>query len=278
MLTGGVLMLAVGLVLVAPAAAHGWSLHVKPRTVRQGGKVTIWTTARARSCALTMRVAHRNYRYRLARGRTIFSLTRHVALGQARVTAHCEGLVKAETFTIVPRPANHSAPTPPAATPPAATPTVPAPTPVTVYNVCHATPGLGTHQKLDVPVNGQNWPTIAWTDSTGQLSLLLAATPGSSTYNVAVIPTAADRSVIAYFARCTWTNWLTVTQWQAAQASAGTGVTAAQAGSLGYLQEVMPINDSLDSLALPWVTPQVGWSECPTTPYADCDFELEPES
>lgn len=280
-LTGSVLTLALGLLFAASAAAHGWSLHIKPRTVPQGGSVTIWTTARARSCALTMRVGHRNYRYRLDRGRTIFSLTRNVALGRARVTVRCEGLVKSGTFRVVPRPGKHPAPTPPPASqPPPVAPTVPAlvATPVTVYNVCHAVPGLGTHQKVDVTINGQIWPTLAWTDSSGQLALLLAATPGSTTYDIAVIPTAADRSVVAYFARCTWPNWVTVAQWQAAEASAGAGVTAAQAGSISYLQETMPINDSLASTGLTWVTPSVGVSECPTDSSLDCDYEPAPDS
>lgn len=269
----GLLTLAVGLVVVASAAAnHGWTLYVKPDRVPQGGTVGIWTNAQARTCALTLRLGGRNYGYRLARAGGRFTLSPSTALGQGRVTVQCEGLTASQAITVVQRPSTHSAPTttqPPASSPPVS-PASPR-TPVTVYNVCHLNPGLGTQHDLDPVVNGQTQPTVVWLDSTGQIAMLAASTDGDSAVDIAVIPTAANRNVVAYFARCSWSNWITIAQWQQAQAQSG--VTAAQAGSLAYLQEVMPINSSLDSLALPWVTPQVGWSQCPADPYSQCDYE-----
>jgi hypothetical protein len=280
----GFLTLAIGLLSTASAGAHGWTLHLKPATVPQGGTVSIWTTARARTCALTIRIAGQNHRYRLDRHGDRFSLSARTALGRARVTVHCEGLVASESFRVVRPAAKQPAPTsplpptsPPASSPAPVAPTAPAAqaTPLTVYNVCHFNPGLGTPQYIYPVVNGQVEPTAAWLDSSGQLAFLAASTDGDSAVDIAVIPTAADRSVIAYFARCNWSNWITVAQWQQAQPQAG--VTAAQAGSQAYLQEVMPINDSLASLDLPWVTQSVGWSQCATNPYDQCDYELQPE-
>jgi hypothetical protein len=261
-LTVGLLTVVLGSILASSASARGWTLYLKPGRVRPGGTVRIWTTARARTCALTIRIAGQNYRYRLDGSGDRFTFVRRTPLGKARVTVHCTGLVASATFAVVRRTAQHPAPRP-----------SPGATRVTVYNVCHLNPGLGTYRSIDPVVNGQVEPTAAWLDSTGQLAFLAASTDGNNTVDDAIIPTAANRNVVAYFARCTWSNWVSVAQWRQAQA----GMTA-QAGSEAYLEEVMPINDSLDSLALPWVTPQLGWSECPPTPYADCDYELAPDS
>jgi hypothetical protein len=268
----GALTGALVLSMAGPAGAHGWSLYLKPSSVRQGGTIRIWSTAR-RACPLTIRIAGHSYHYRLDRGGNRFSLDGSTPVGRDRVTVHCKGLVASETFRVVKRsgpttPTGAGPTTPSSGGPPPAAP-VPQTTPLTVSNVCHLDPGLGTQHVLDPVINGQIWPTVAWLDSSGQLAFLAASTNGDGPVDIAVIPTAANRSVVAYFARCSWPNWVSVAQWQQAQS----GITAAQAGSLAYLQEVMPINDSLDSLALPWVTPQVGWSECPTNPYADCDYQ-----
>jgi hypothetical protein len=269
-------MSVCGLLFAALAGANSWTLYVKPDRVAQGGTLGIWTTAQARTCALTIRLGGQSYNYRLKRAGDRFSLSQGTALGHGRVTVHCEGLVASETITVIRRPRTHSAPsaTEPQSNPPPVSPASQS-TPVTVYNVCHLDPGLGTQHDLDPDVNGQIWPTVAWLDSSGQIAILAASTDGDSAVDIAVIPTAANPNVVAYFARCSWSNWITVAQWEQDQQQSG--VSAAQAGSLAYLQEVMPENSSLASTDLPWVTPQVGWSQCPADPYSECDYELQPD-
>lgn len=272
----GLLTLVVGLVVATSAtASRGWTLYVKPDRVAQGGTLGVWTTAQASSCGLTLRLGGRDYGYRLARAGGRFTLNSRTPLGQGRVTVKCEGLTASESITVVQRVSKQSQPTTtqPQSSPPVS-PATPR-TPVTVYNVCHLNPGLGTQHDSDPVVNGVAEPTAVWLTSAGTIAILAASTDGNSSVDVAVIPSATNQNEVAYFARCSWTNWITIAQWQQDQAQA---VTTAQAGSLAYLQEVMPINNSLDSLALPWVTPEVGWSQCPADPYSDCDYELDSSS
>jgi hypothetical protein len=140
---------------------------------------------------------------------------------------------------------------------------------LTVYNVCHLNPGIGTYYSGTVS-EGWPGPTAYWLDSKGNFEFFAASTDGDAAVDIAIIST-ADETDIAYFARCSWSNWLTIAEWD--QLRAQSGVPAAQAGSLAYLEEVTPANDALSGLGSTYFTPSVGVSVCQDDSAAECEYD-----
>jgi hypothetical protein len=266
----------------ASASAKSWYLSVRPAHITQGGSVVIKTTA-GRRCSLIIRMGGRNYRFGLPRGGERITTGQTAALGRARVTVYCRGLVATGWFSIAQRPSQPEppAPTPPSTstpappvtpptktnTPPATTttPTAPAPqTPITVANVCQLNPGLG--RMYTTTTNGN--PTAYWTDGS-KVTILAFSDDGNSSVDIAAV-VGPDGQSIAYFARCDWSNWLDVAQYEAAQSQAG--VPPAQSSSLGYLIQEQT-DDAAASEADVWFKPSAGIQMCLTNPYGTCDYE-----
>jgi hypothetical protein len=275
-LVTGCVLSAACLLMAGSAAARGWRLSVKPSVVTRGGTLRIRTTSGARTCRLAFRIAGITYRYRIRGRGSDFTMARNSDLGRARVTVRCKGVVRSKTFRIVRAATQHVTPppTPPSGnSPPAAS--GPQRTPVTVYNVCHFDPRLGTPRYVTLNSGGLAEPTAVWYDSSGRITFFAMSIDGDSFVDEAVVPT-ADNSAVAYFARCTWPDWVNVATWQQEH----TGVTAAEAGSQAFLESVMPIDLSAPEIASAWVQEDAGWQQChdPSEfgPDALCEYEPAP--
>jgi hypothetical protein len=252
------ILTAICLVITASAAARGWTLSVKPSTVTRGGTLRIRTTSRARTCRLTFHIGSSNYRFRIRGHGSDFTMATNSDLGRARVSVRCKGVVRTKRFTIIQRKATQPSSAPGAsAPPPSASPPASAPhtTPVTVYNVCHLDPGLGPYQSISATYQGMPAPSAVWVNSAGRITMFASSIDGDNAVDVAVIPT-ADHTAIAYFARCNWTDWVSMSQWLAQHPS----VTSEQAASWQYLGGIMPIEPlNLDNT---WTQPSAGWIQC----------------
>jgi hypothetical protein len=104
-----------------------------------------------------------------------------------------------------------AAPAPPAPVAP------PAPTPRTVYNVCHANPGLG-HAFYGSVADGFPDPTIYWLyKATGDIAFAAVSTDGDpeGRVNVAGYWNLGNTGTPDYLALCTWAEWISVPTWNA---------------------------------------------------------------
>jgi hypothetical protein len=240
--------------MTGSAAAQGWRLSVSPNTVRRGGTLRVRTTSRARTCRLTFHIGGANYRFKIRGRGSDFTMAANSDLGRARVTVRCKGRSRSKAFMIR-RAGQHLSP-PPGQSAPAP----PQRTPITVYNVCHLDPGLGPITFISPIYQGRPAPTAAWTDKAGRLLMFASSTDGDAAVDIAVIPT-ADGSAVAYWARCNWSQWVNVPQWQVEQSTA----TAPEAASWSYLTGVMPIDLSPPDLAAIWTQPSAEVQNCPET-------------
>jgi hypothetical protein len=93
-----VLSLAVG--ASAANAANGYQLKVSPKSVKQGGKVTIETTPR-RSCELQVTIAGKRFTHSMKYGVVFMHLPGNEVVGRAKVKTICSGAVGNGSFTIV---------------------------------------------------------------------------------------------------------------------------------------------------------------------------------
>jgi hypothetical protein len=95
-----VLGLSVG--AVAANAADGYQLKVSPKTVKQGGKITIATNPR-RSCELQVTIAGKRFTHSMKYGVVLLHLPGNEVVGPAKVKTICAGAVANGSFTIVKR-------------------------------------------------------------------------------------------------------------------------------------------------------------------------------
>jgi hypothetical protein len=111
-----------------------------------------------------------------------------------------------------PTPLPAPAPSPRSTAPPA---TAPPGTPVTVYNVCHANPGLGPVHIGRIS-EGFEYPTFYWLyTATGELAFAALSTDGdpAGAVNVAFGWTIGNASTPAFFAQCSWPVWINIAVW-----------------------------------------------------------------
>jgi len=148
---------------------------------------------------------------------------------------------------------------------------------LTVTNVCSFNPGLGqVHFQTgaeNLQAGGPGWPTAYWLNSKGELIFLASATEGGTAVTVAMVPVAPDSSTLAYVARCEWSNWLTVAEYQ--QQLEQANLTTSEPGSQSWWQELAPSMEALNGLALEDYTPTAGISVCNSDTSEECNYELD---
>jgi hypothetical protein len=147
---------------------------------------------------------------------------------------------------------------------------------VTVANVCSINPGLGqVHFQTgaeNLQAGGPGWPVAYWLNSKGELIFLAAATEGGTAVTVAMVPVAPGSSTLAYIARCEWSNWLTVAEYQ--QQLEQADLTTYEPGTEAWWQELAPSMEALNGLALEDYTPTAGLSVCNFDTSEECNYEL----
>ena len=239
-LLAGILFLAVG--SPTASAAPTWTMSVSPAQIPRGGSVAITVTRRAR-CHVILTIAGSRFHYGIKR-KLVLTIPRNEPTGRVRVEMDCGQWYETSSFKIIKSPLAQR-------------------TPITVYNVCHLNPGLGHY----ISTNVSGYPAVIWPDGS-HVRMFAYSIDGDTAVDVAVIANA--QGGVAYFAYCTWDRWLTVAQFQQAQAQQG--VPSAQASSFAYLIQEQQV-DAIQQEDSDWFTPSPGWQECPTNPYDYCDYE-----
>ncbi len=236
-------VVAFSAVAESTASAKTWYLTISPARVERGGNVAIETTNHVK-CRVTLRVRGYVFHYTMRGGRKLLAIPRNETPGRWRVRVDCGRTHAINTFTVL-------------------NSVLGARTPITVANVCGLDPALGTVHKQTI--NG--YPTAYWEDGS-QATMFAYSIDGNSSVDIAVVVNA--QGGIGYFARCSWSRWLTVAQYEESQAQQG--VSSAQASSFAYLLQEQTDNSIYEEDS-EWFTPEPGWQECPTNPYDDCYYE-----
>lgn len=238
-------VVAFSAVAESTASAKTWYLTISPARVERGGNVAIETTNHAK-CRVTLRVSGYVFHYTMRGGQKLLAIPRTETPGRWRVRVDCGRTHAINSFTVL-------------------NSVLGARTPITVANVCALDPALGTVHTETVT----GYPTAYWTDGSGaHVTMLAYSIDGNSSVDVAVV--ASTQGGIAYFARCSWSRWLTVAQYEQSQAQQG--VSSAQASSFAYLLQEQTDNSIYEEDS-DWFTPEPGWQECPANPYDDCYYE-----
>jgi hypothetical protein len=95
-----VAVLGLAVSATAAHAADGYQLKVSPKSVKQGGKVTIATTPR-RSCELQVTIAGKRFTHSMKYGVVFMQLPGNEVVGPAKVKTICAGAIANGSFTIV---------------------------------------------------------------------------------------------------------------------------------------------------------------------------------
>jgi hypothetical protein len=242
-------VLLAGVMFCAFAAASAsarphWTMSVSPAQIPRGGNVAITVTSRAR-CHLILTIKGTHYHYKIT-GKDLLTIPRTEPTGRAKVEVDCGQWYETDSFKIIKAPLAHR-------------------TPITVDNVCHLDPALGTVH--DITLNGE--PSAYWLNASGHYSMLATSLDGNASVDAAAVLNA--QGGIAYFARCTWSKWLSWSQYEQAVGQPQ-GVSNSEASQFAYLVQEQN-TDAIQEEDSDWFTPSPGWQECPTNPYDSCDYE-----
>jgi hypothetical protein len=147
----------------------------------------------------------------------------------------------------LPAEAVHPVVLPPAPAPAPAPPPVPVPTPthvvtpVTVYNVCHINPGLGT-AFYGSQAQGFTYPVVYWLyKANQQLAFFAAATEGELHGEVdTAFFFSPGSTTLTALARCTWPEWVNLAVWNQEHSSAPPITSASLAIDNPIFSEVTP--------------------------------------
>jgi hypothetical protein len=237
-----VLLAGVTLFLFAATASATphWTMAVSPAQVPRGGNVAI-TVSRSR-CRLIVTVNGNRQRYKINRVQ-LLTISRSAPTGRAKVEVDCGQWYETESFTITKAQLAHR-------------------TAVTVANVCNLDAAFGTRHVQQLAGH----LAIVWTNAAGRPIMFVT---GSNGNKYAAVLNA--QGGLAYFASCTWSQWLSWAQYEQTTGQPQ-GVSNSATSEFGYLVQEQQVN-AIQQEDSDWFTPASGWQECSTNPYDDCDYE-----